>query len=124
MAKLLFDLRNVPDDEADEVRALLDQHGIGFYQTKPSGWGLFAGGLWLTEDARLVEAKALLADYQRGRQARARDDYAAALREGRVAGFWTHLREEPVKVLLLVGVIVFLIALTLLPFLMFGADAR
>ena len=28
MATLLFRLRHVPDDEAEEVRALLDEHGI------------------------------------------------------------------------------------------------
>ncbi|WP_234410047.1 DUF6164 family protein, partial [Xanthomonas fragariae] len=30
MAKLLLNLRNVPDDEADEVRALMREHLVGF----------------------------------------------------------------------------------------------
>jgi hypothetical protein len=33
MAKLLLNLRNVPDDEADDVRALLDEHDIAYYET-------------------------------------------------------------------------------------------
>ncbi|MCX7041690.1 MAG: DUF6164 family protein, partial [Gammaproteobacteria bacterium] len=32
MSKLLLNLRNVPDDEADDVRALLDAHGIAYYE--------------------------------------------------------------------------------------------
>ena len=28
MSKLLLNLRNVPDDEADDVRAMLDENGI------------------------------------------------------------------------------------------------
>ncbi|MFO7288296.1 MAG: DUF6164 family protein, partial [Gammaproteobacteria bacterium] len=47
MAKLLLNLRGVPDDEADEIRALLEEHGIAFYETPPSRWGVSAGGIWL-----------------------------------------------------------------------------
>jgi hypothetical protein len=31
MAKLLFRMRHVPDDEAQEVRALLEQNNIDFF---------------------------------------------------------------------------------------------
>lgn len=37
MAKLLLNLRNVPDDEADDVRAMLEAHGIAFYGALPFG---------------------------------------------------------------------------------------
>ena len=33
MAVLFFNLRGVPQDEADDVRELLQQHDIGFYET-------------------------------------------------------------------------------------------
>ena len=61
MAKLLLNLRNVPDDEADEVRALLNDRGIDFYETPPSFWGVSAGGLWLPGPDQLAEAQAHLA---------------------------------------------------------------
>ena len=32
----LLNLRHVPDDEADDVRAMLDDNRIAFYETKPS----------------------------------------------------------------------------------------
>jgi hypothetical protein len=39
MTTLLLNLRRVPDDEADEVRALLEQHQILFYETAPTCGG-------------------------------------------------------------------------------------
>lgn len=121
MAKLLFDLRNVPDDEADEVRELLDANEIAFYETKPAAWGLFAGGLWIIDDAGLAAAKALLADYQRQRQAMARAEYAAARRDGTAETLWTTLRREPRRVVVLLLAVAFIIALTVLPFILLGA---
>jgi len=120
MSKLLFDLRNVPDDEADEVRALLDEHGIDYYETKPAAWGLFGGGIWVVDDAVIVEAKRLLADYQLRRQAAARAAYAAARRDGTAESIWTTLRQQPRNALLLLLMIIAVVALTVLPFLLLG----
>src|SRR5688500_2229030 len=100
MAKLLLNLRNVPDDEADDVRAMLDAHGIAFYETGPSMWGISAGGIWVTEDTAIVEAKRLMAEYQAQRQSRAQAEYAAAKRAGTAETFWRVLRAEPARVVL------------------------
>ena len=43
MTTLLLNLRQVPDDEAEEVRALLNEHRIAFYETTPSLWGISPG---------------------------------------------------------------------------------
>jgi len=40
MSRLLLNLRNVPYDEADDVRAMLDAKRIAFYETTPSPWGI------------------------------------------------------------------------------------
>lgn len=106
MAKLLFNLRNVHDDEADEVRALLDDAGIAYYETTPSLWGISAGGIWLKQEADQARAKPLLADYQRQRGERARAEYAAARRDGSAETFWTALRAQPGRMLLnLLGIL-------------------
>jgi hypothetical protein len=118
MAKLLMNLRDVPDDEADEVRALLDAHRIEFYETRPSLWGISAGGLWAARDEQLEEAKAHLAGYQAERARRAREQRDADLREGRVEGAWAQFRRQPLQVLAAVIGIVLMVALTLLPFLL------
>src|SRR5688572_21285060 len=115
MAKLLLNLRNVPDDEADDVRAMLDAHGIAFYETRPSMWGISTGGIWVTDDAAIVDAKQLMAEYQVQRQASARAEYAEARRDGTAETFWTVLRAEPARVVLTVLAILFLLGLVALP---------
>jgi len=115
MSKLLLNLRNVPDDEADDVRAMLDAAGIAFYETPPSMWGISAGGIYVAQDADIAQAKRLMAQYQAQRQVRARAEHEAALRDGTAETFWTVLRTEPVRVVLTLLAIVFLIALVALP---------
>lgn len=115
MSKLLLNLRNVPDDEAEDVRAMLDANRIAFYETKPSLWGISAGGIFVTEDPQIVEAKRLMADYQDQRRIRARAEYAAAVRDGTAETFWSMLRAEPGRVLLTLLAIAFLLGLVALP---------
>jgi len=114
MSRLLLNLRNVPEDEADDVRAMLDAHAIAFYETQPSIWGVSAGGIFVTDDAAIGEARRLMAVYQQQRQTRARAEYAA-VREGTAGTFWTTLRAEPARVLLTVLGIAFALALVALP---------
>ena len=120
MAKLLLNLRNVPDDEADDVRAMLDARRIGFYETPPSGWGLFAGGIFVERNADIAEAKRLMAAYQAERGARARAAYEAARRDGTAGSFWSVLRAEPARVLLALFGILLALALVALPVLLIG----
>jgi hypothetical protein len=116
MSKLLLNLRGVPDDEADDVRRFLDSGGIGYYETQPSLWGT-AGGIWIDEED-LAEAKRLMAEYQRGRQARARAERAAAQRNGTAATFASVLRTQPLQVLLTVIGIALLLGLMAVPVLL------
>jgi Family of unknown function (DUF6164) len=115
MAKLLLNLRNVPDDEADDVRALLDEHGIAYYETSPGFWNISLGAIWVREDAAFAEAKRLMAEYQLQRGVRVRAEHEAARRDGTADTFWTVLRDEPVRVLLAVLGILFALALVVLP---------
>jgi hypothetical protein len=115
MAKLLLNLRNVPEDEADDVRAMLDANRIAFYETPPSMWGISAGGIYVTENADVAEAKRLMADYQAQRSTRARAEHEAAVRAGTAETFRTVLRTEPLRVVLTVIAIAFLLGLVALP---------
>lgn len=116
MSKLLMNLRDVPDDEADEVRAMLDVQRIAFYETRPSMWGVSAGGIWVTEDAAFADARRAMDDYQQQRAARARAEYAAARRAGTAATFITLLRADPVRVVMSVLGILFALTLVTVPF--------
>ena len=115
MAKLLLNLRNVPDDEADDVRAFLDEHGIAWYETSPGFWNISLGGIWVREDGDVAQAKRLMAEYQAQRGARVRAENEAARREGTLGSVWTVLRQEPLRVLLTVLGILFALALVVLP---------
>lgn len=118
MAKLLLNLRNVPDDEADDVRAMLEAARIAFHETPPSMWGISAGGIYVRENADVAEAKRLMADYQAQRRSRIRAEREAAVRDGTAETFWTVLRAEPLRVVLTVIAIVFLLGLVALPVLL------
>ena len=115
MSKLLLNLRNVLEDEADDVRALLQGHRIEFYETQPSRWGISHGGIWISDEGDVAEAKRLMATYQAQRQARVRAEHAAAQRDGTAETFRTVLREQPGRVLLTALAIVVLLGLVALP---------
>jgi hypothetical protein len=120
MSRLLLNLRHVPDDEAHEVRALLESHAIAFYETTPNRWGVSAGAIWIRDDAAVGEAERLLADYQVGRAQRARSAHAAARRSGREETFWTNLRDDPARVLIALLTIILLLGLVWLPVFLLG----
>jgi hypothetical protein len=115
MPTLLFSLRQVPDDEADEVRALLREQAIDFYETPASKWGLGSGALWTRDAEAATRAKALLADYQRGRAERARSERAASLRDGTARTFLDVARQEPLRVFLVLLGVAFFVAVCALP---------
>ncbi len=75
MALLLFSLRGVPEDEADEVRELLTVQNIDFYETPAGNWGMSMPALWLRNNDELEKAHALLNAYQQQRFITARAQY-------------------------------------------------
>ncbi|HEX6960237.1 MAG TPA: DUF6164 family protein, partial [Lacipirellula sp.] len=117
MAKLLLNLRGVPDDEADDVRQFLDAGGIGYYETRPNIWGI-SGCIWIRDDGDFAEAKRLMADYQRERQKRARAEHAEAQRNGSAPTFADVLRSQPLLVALTGLAIALLLGLTAIPVLL------
>lgn len=115
MAKLLLNLRHVADDEIEDVTAFLDAHGIAWYPTKPSLFGISAGGIWIEDNADWPRARALMDDYQRQRSERVRRAQAEAVRDGRARTFGDVLRDEPIRVVLTMLAIAFLLALVAVP---------
>ncbi|MDN5848716.1 MAG: DUF6164 family protein, partial [Nitrococcus sp.] len=61
MSIILLNLRGVPEDEAEEIRDLLTEHGVAFYETLPSRWGISMGAIWLRDEHQREEAKQLIA---------------------------------------------------------------
>lgn len=75
MSILLFSLRGVPDDEAYEVRELLTEQAIDFYETPAGNWGVSMPALWLKNDDELAMAQSLLNSYQQQRFTTQRELY-------------------------------------------------
>lgn len=115
MSKLLMNLRHVPEDEADDVRAMLDTHRIAWYETKPGLLGISLGAIWIKHDQDAAQAKQLMAQYQVERQARMRAAHRAAVEDGTAETFLGLLRARPGWVLVRVLGIVFMLGLIALP---------
>lgn len=113
----LMNLRHVPDDEADEIRDLFERHGVPYYETPPSRWGISMGGFWVHDDAEAERARALLDDYQQQRQQQQRAQYQEALQRGTTGGVWYRLRQRPLTTVLACLAILVMVFLSLVPFL-------
>ncbi len=116
----IFKLRNVPDDEADDVRALLTEHALEFYETPAGNWGISAPGIWLKDASRFAEARALIDEYQTARQQRVRQEYEQLRQQGRQRSVADLIRSNPLRFILYLAGIVVLIYISTKPFLDFG----
>jgi len=99
MSRLLIKLRHAPDDEIQDIRDLLKQHRIEFYETQAGPWGISAPGIWLQEDHQYDRAKALLDDYQENRFREKHAEYEELRRAGKHRTFQQNLLERPIQVL-------------------------
>lgn len=97
MAVLLFKLRYVPDDEALEVRALLHENDIDFYETSAGVFNISMPGLWLKNKDQLEKARQLIDEYQQARHDKACGDYALEQSQGTARTFWDMFKEAPVR---------------------------
>ncbi len=120
MAVQLFSLRGVPDDEAEDVRALLTDSHIDFYETSAGNWGISAAGLWLREKEQLQQAKALIDDYQATRAEQQREIYHQLKREGKQKTFFALLVENPLKIIAYIAIIGVILYFSTKPFLALG----
>lgn len=117
----LFSLRNVPDDEAEEVRALLTKHAIDYYETPAGMWGISMPAIWLRDEAQFAHAKSLLDDYQRRRAEHARAAYAQLKSEGKQRTLIDALRADPLRFILYVSAAAALVYFSTKPFLDLGS---
>lgn len=116
MAHLLFRLRYVTDEEAMEVRQLLDEQGFDVYETQAGFFRLGVDAIWLRNPAQREAAEAALAAYQEKRQASARQEHEEAVARGDAPTLWRRFLAHPVQVALVVIAVAMIALLTLLPF--------
>lgn len=120
MPRLLMNLRNVPEDEADEVEALMSEHRIAHYRTPAGPFGITAGGIWLRHEVDHARARSLLDSYQAERLRRSRAELEAARQEGRAETWWSLARRQPLRTLVYFGLAVFILMVMFAPVLQLG----
>lgn len=104
MSILFFSLRGVPDDEAQDVRELLTEHEIDFYETPAGNWGMSMPALWLRDETQLIQVRALLDDYQTKRAIEQRTLYLQNKKT-----LWQTFKENPLLYLACCSLIVLIV---------------
>lgn len=116
----LYSLRHVPDDEARELRDLLDSHHIDYYESEPGNWGISAGAFWLRSEDQLQQARDLIDEYQRHRTEQAQQEYRRLQQEGKLPTFIDNFKQRPLQLLFYIAAILVILYFTLKPFLTMG----
>lgn len=119
MAQLLIKLNNIPEDEIEEIRDLLDQNRIDYYETEAGRWGISLAGIWLRDDGQVQEAQRLLHNYQQDRERRVREEYRARLEAGERDNIFLRIMHSPFRVLIYLLAILAVAYLTIMPFMQF-----
>lgn len=97
MSILFFNLRGVPNDEADDVRELLNTNDIAFYETNAGMWGVSLPAIWLYHQDDLPTALKLFDEYQHQRAITQRALYQELKQQGKQPGFWLHNVKNPIR---------------------------
>lgn len=117
MSALLFKLRHVPEDEAEAVRALLDEHRIEWYETNAGNWGISMPGIWANDQEQIAQATALISAYQKERAITQRQQYEDAKQSGHQITFAQRIMQHPVQSLGIMIFCAFILYVSIHPFL-------
>jgi len=117
MAVQIFNLRNVPDDEAEDIRQLLTTHHIEHYETPAGRWGMSSPALWITYDDQREHVVTLIAQYQQQRALSARQLYDEQKAQGQHLTLWGLVKLHPLRYVAALLAIVFIMFVSVGPFL-------
>ena len=121
VAKILFRLNGVPDDEAEEVRKLLGAHDIRFYETHAGNWGVSVAAIWLPDHEQFARARELIDQYQITRAERMRTDYRKINISDRRKTWIMDLLARPVQLIVYAAIIAAVVYLSTVPFMNWGS---
>ena len=122
MPAILFKLRNVPDDEAAEIRELLSSNNIEFYETPAGRWGISMEAIWLKDEALLDEAKSLIDNYQAERYKKVRQEYEELKQQGEIETFSQRIVKRPLQSLFYLVFVLVILYFATMPFIKLTAN--
>lgn len=117
MSALLFKLRQVPEDEAEAVRALLNANDIEWYETNAGNWGISMPGIWSNNQQQVAHARTLIEQYQQERTIAQREEYEKQKQLGQQVTLIQRLLQHPLKSLAIVLFCAFILFVSIHPFL-------
>jgi len=106
MAILLFSLRQVPDDEADDIRDLLTENHIDFYETGAGNWGISMPAIWLHDEYEHEKSRHLIDIYQEQRRITIQTEYQELKQTGEANTFFKNLWHTPAQTILFIAAII------------------
>ena len=120
MAKLIFKLKSVSYDEADDIKNLLTENKIDFYESPAGNWEISMHALWLNDEAQYIQAKQLIDEYQVKRSQRIRLETRQKIDQGEYETFIQRLFNKPIQLFITLAIIVFILYFSIMPFLEIG----
>jgi len=115
----LFSLKNVLDEEANEIRELLAQNSIDFYETPAGNWGVSLPAIWLKDEELLETAKYLIEKYQQERLIKVKVEFENQKREGKSRTIIDSFKDNPQRMIVYLLIVLGLIYISTKPFIDF-----
>ena len=120
MAKLIFKLKSVSNDKADDIKNLLTENKMEFYESPAGNWEISMHALWLNDEAQYAQAKKLIDEYQVKRSQRIRLETQQKIDQGEHETFNQRLFNKPIQSLITLAIIIFILYFSIMPFLEIG----
>ena len=120
MAKLIFKLKSVSYDEADDIKNLLTENKMAFYESPAGNWEISMHALWLNDEAQYTQAKQLIDEYQVKRSQRIRLETQQKIDQGEHETFIQRLFNKPIQFFITLAIIIFILYFSIMPFLEIG----
>jgi len=111
VSKLLYSQRGVPDDEVYEIREVLTNNNIDFYETSSGNWGISMPAFWLQYDGDFETAQGLLNVYHEQRAKKQCEIYQKLKGEGRDKKWMDFFKKNPVRTVVYISFVVFILYL-------------
>ncbi|OPX55225.1 hypothetical protein SAMN02745127_02184 [Oceanospirillum multiglobuliferum] len=108
MAKLLFKLNAVTEEEANFVRTRLDEAEVNYYETSQGRFGISLAAIWLRDEEDYETARALLDSIQQ--------EWLEEVQQHPIPTTGQRFIENPLRFILTLIAIIAIASLTLIPF--------
>lgn len=116
MAKIIFPLRNVPFEEAQSIRDVLNEHDIDWYETHAGNWGISLPAIWLRDESQWEEARSVLDAFQAQLTQEVQEQYQQQIESGENPTLVSMLRNKPLIFLATIIGAVLIAYFSIMPF--------